>query len=227
MHTSLNVTRSPRSFAMLMALSLVLLSQAGLQAQGFMFGPRLGFGFNTSAFEGYNWEFSSPSDLNDLRLTVEQASPETQMGIYGRASLGSLYIQPELLLTTRSVKYLVEDLGSSGDPEVVDERNYQLAIPVMAGLRFGWLRVQGGPVYRMRLAGLSELSDIQGMDRRFASSTLGIQAGLGIDLGRKVALDFRYETNLLQGRDEVSFLGTTHDLSNQSGQLVTSLGVSF
>ncbi len=211
----------------LMFVALFLVSISGSYAQSFMFGPRLGFGFNTQAFDSYEWELSSPSDFQDLRLRVQDASPETQMGVYGRASLGKLYLQPELLLTTSSIKYVIEDLNSEDDGQVVDERNYQLAIPVMAGIRFGWLRAQAGPVYRMRLASLSDLKDFEGMDRRFANSTLGVQAGFGIDLGRKVAIDVRYETNLLQGRDEVSFLGQTHDLSQQSGQLVTSLGISF
>lgn len=222
---SIKTTASFRP-SFLMALVTLLLGSASLQAQDFMFGPRLGFGFNTQAFEGQAWTFDSPSDLNDLRLTLQDASPETQMGLYGRASLGAFYLQPELLLTTRSVKYLLEDLNG-GEEQVVDERNYQLAIPVMAGIKLGPLRAQAGPVYRARLASLSDLRDIEGMDRRLANSTLGVQAGVGIDIGRKVALDLRYETGLFQGRDEVTFLGTTHNLSQQTGQLVTSLGISF
>lgn len=215
-----------RSFPILAILSIMMLAASSLSAQNFMFGPRVGFGFNTQAFEGQSWEFTSPSDLNDLRLSLQDASPETQLGMYGRIGFGGMYLQPEILLTTQSVKYLLEDINGDGE-EVLDERNYHLAVPIMAGVKLGPFRAQAGPVYRARLASLSDLTDIEGMDRRYATSTLGVQAGLGLDLGRKVALDVRYETGLLQGRDEVTFLGQTHDLSQQTGQLVTSIGISF
>ncbi len=213
--------------SLLAFFTLFLIGISSSYAQEFMFGPRIGFGFNTQAFENYEWELSSPSDFQDLHLRVQDASPEIQLGVYGRASLGKLYLQPELLLTTSSIQYVIEDFNRANAAQVVDERNYQLAIPVIGGIRFGWFRAQAGPVYRMRLANLSELKDFEGMERRFANSTLGVQAGLGIDLGRKVAIDLRYETSLLQARDEVVFLGQTHDLSQRSGQLVTSLGISF
>jgi len=209
------------------ALAIVILMMASLsaQAQDLMFGPRLGFGFNTD-LQAKDLVIRNGDDLDAFSLSLQSSTPEVQMGFFGRVGLGPIFLQPEVLLATSSVDYTLEDL-LNGESREVSERTYQLSLPIMAGVKLGPVRAQAGPVYRVHLGGFSDLADIEGMNRRFEQSTLGLQAGLGFDLGRKVALDFRYEADLTRSRDEVSFLGNTHDVSSQGGLLVTSLGISF
>jgi hypothetical protein len=209
------------------ALALVLLTSThfAAQAQELMFGPRLGFGFNTG-LRTNELIISNSDDLDALKLSFQNAQPEAQLGLFARLGLGPVFIQPELLFTTTAVDYTIEDLFT-GEDGIFRERVYHLALPVMAGLKFGFFRVQAGPVYRIHLASSSELTQIEGLQRKFGQSTLGLQAGIGFDLGDKVALDIRYEAPLRRDDDEVSFLGRSHELSAYHGQIVTSLGISF
>ena len=208
-----------------LALCLIVGSQLGAQAQQLMFGPRVGFGFNTN-LRSSELIIRNSDELDAFKLSLQNAQPEAQLGIFGRLGLGPAYVQPELLFTTTAVDYTVENL-LEGEKGIFRERVYHLAMPVMGGLKFGWFRVQAGPVCRIHLASSSELTDIDGLRRSFDQSTLGLQAGIGFDLGEKVALDLRYEAPLSRDNDEISFLGQDHDLSSQGGQIVTSLGISF
>lgn len=208
-----------------LALCLIVGSQLGARAQQLMFGPRVGFGFNTS-MRTSELIIRNGDDLDAFKLSLQNAQPEAQLGVFGRLGLGPVYLQPELLFTTTAVDYTVENL-LDGEEGIFRERVYHLAMPVMGGFKFGWFRVQAGPVYRIHLASSSELTDIEGLRRSFDQSTLGLQAGVGFDLGQKVALDVRYEAPLSRDDNEISFLGRDHDLSTHGGQIVTSLGISF
>lgn len=208
----------------LLALGLLLGSQA-VHAQQLMFGPRVGFGFNT-AMRSSELIIRNSNDLDALKLSLQNAHPEAQIGFFGRLGLGPVFIQPELLFTTTATDYTVQNL-LDGESGIFRERVYHLAMPVMGGLRMGWFRLQAGPVYRLHLASSSELTQIEGLRRSFDQSTLGLQAGVGVDLGEKVALDLRYEAPLTRDDDEISFLGNSHELSTFGGQIVTSLGISF
>jgi hypothetical protein len=208
-----------------LALLLLIGAQAGLQAQDLMFGPRIGFGFNTD-MRSSELIIRNSDDLDAMKLSLQNAQPEAQLGVFGRLGLGPIFIQPEVLFTTTANDYTVQNL-LDGERGIFRERVYHLAMPVMGGLKFGWFRVQAGPVYRVHLASSSELTQIDGLRRSFQQSSLGLQAGLGLDLGQKVALDVRYEAPLNRDDDEISFLGRSHELSSFGGQIVTSLGISF
>lgn len=215
-----------RSFCLsALALTLMVGSFSTASAQSFLFGPRVGFGF-TPELSASDLIIRSSDDLNALQVSLLDASPEVQMGVFGRLKIRSWYIQPELLFTTASTDYTVEDLFT-GEEGVFQERLFHLTAPVMFGFKKRFFRIQGGPVLRTRLFSSSELSDIGGIERHFDRFTIGAQAGIGFDLGDNVVLDFRYELPLAHGQDELSISGQTYTLSPSQGQVVTSLGISF
>lgn len=195
-----------------------------VHAQGLKFGPR--FGIASSSVEVEDFIASSPNNLESLKISLQEASPEYQLGVFGRVSLLGLYVQPEVLLTTSSVRYLYEDI-TNASTETLKEQYFRLEMPLMAGIKLGPFRANAGPVYRMNLGTASELRDIQGLTRRFDESSVGLQAGVGLDLGKKVVLDLRYEGTLGDSQDDITLFGQTHALSSQKGQVVASMGISF
>ena len=64
-----------------------------------------------------------------------------------RVTLFGIYIQPELLLTTRTNEYTVTDITNSNAPlsTVVKQNFNKLDIPVLIGLKLGPIRLNAGP----------------------------------------------------------------------------------
>ena len=213
------------SFRHLLGLALMLgLTLPAAMGQGIKFGPRLAV--SSAGIQPQDLVIRDQNDLNALSVKLQDASPEYQVGFFGRVSLLGLYVQPELLISTATASYLYEDM-TDGTTGTAQERYFNLEVPVMAGVKFGPFRLQGGPVYRMNIAGTSDLKDIEGLSRNFEQASLGFQGGVGLDLGKKIVLDLKYETAIPTLGDEVTFLGQTHTLNQHSGQLIGSVGVSF
>lgn len=189
------------------------------QAQKFKFGPR--FGVATSSLNGGNF-----GDFEDFDISFQDGSAEYKAGVFARLQLLGLYVQPEFLFTTSSGNFLVSDLVNGGS-EIFSERYYNVEIPIMAGVKLGPFRLQGGPVYKVNLDTNSDFLSVDGFGRGFRESTVSLQAGVGLDIGRKMVLDVNYGFNLSDTRDNISLFGQTHDLTEQGAQLSASLGFSF
>ncbi|MEO0895247.1 MAG: porin family protein [Bacteroidota bacterium] len=205
-------------------ISFLFLSTGVSYAQVLKFGPKVGV--STSGISADELVIRDASDLESLKISLQNSSPEYQVGFFGRLNLAGLYIQPEFMLTTSSVEYLIEDF-TDGTSDPLYEQYFGLEMPIMAGIKLGPLRANAGPVFRTGLGTVSELTEVRGYGRKFSESQVGLQAGVGFDLGKKLILDFRYEIDLSNARDEVDILGQTHTLSQHGGQLSASLGYSF
>ena len=57
--------------------------------------------------------------------------------------------------------------------------------------------------------------------------TLGYQAGVGIDLLKKLTFDLRYEGSLNQFGDEITILGETFPLDDRTGAIIFHVGYIF
>lgn len=217
----LEITTNKPSIAKVLAIfSLCFIffgSQA--QAQKFKFGPR--FGVATSSLNGGNF-----GDFDDFDISFQDGSAEYKAGVFARLQLLGLYVQPEFLFTTSSGNFLVSDLVNGGS-EIFSERYYNVEIPIMAGVKLGPFRLQGGPVYKVNLDTNSDFLSVDGFGRGFRESTVSLQAGVGLDIGKKMVLDVNYGFNLSDSRDDITLFGQTHDLTQQGAQLSASLGFSF
>lgn len=193
-------------------------------AQFFKAGVKAGV--STSGINANDLVIKNSADFQDLKLSFQNSSPEYQLGLFSRVKVAGLYIQPELMFTTSSVEYLMEDF-SDGTSDPLYEQYFGLEMPIMAGIKLGAFRANAGPVFRTSLGTTSELADIKGYGRKFQESQLGLQAGFGFDIGKKLILDFRYEVDLSESRDEVTIFNQSHELSQHGGQLSVGLGYSF
>lgn len=120
-----------------------------------------------------------------------------QAGLFARIGTG-LYLQPEVYLSSTGGHFQSNDNVYSGNVRFTN-----LNVPLLVGYKFGPqnlnFRVMAGPIYT------SVLSRDESLSQNFSTayndfghyrnSTLGYQAGFGVDFGA-ITADLRYEGNL-------------------------------
>ncbi len=159
---------------------------------------------------------------------VLQKAKEAEWGLHGgafmRISISSFFIQPELLMATATNSMTYEGSVDGGPvKQLVDQKFTKLNIPVMLGVKFGPLRINGGPAASLLLPGLSELTDLA----TYKSATFGYQAGVGLDLFNKLTVDLRYEGNLNRFGDNITIGGHTFEFDQRTGALLVQVGLIF
>lgn len=120
-----------------------------------------------------------------------------QAGLFARVG-GPLYLQPELYVSGTGGHFQSNDGTYSGKVRFTN-----LNVPLLVGYRFGPknlnFRVMAGPIYTYVMNTDRSLSDNFSAAYHdfgnYRNSTLGYQAGVGVDLGA-ISADLRYEGNL-------------------------------
>jgi len=171
-------------------------------------------------------------DATDLdKLVVEGANSKVglQGGLMARITIAKIYIQPELLFTSTGGEVEVTEYFSSVSETVTTIQNQQfnkLDIPVMVGYKIGPLRLQVGPIASIMLSEESALEDYN-IEEEFKGATWGYQAGLGLDIGKKLTIDVKYEGSLSKLADGVNIGGQSFEFDSRTSQIVASLGFFF
>lgn len=152
-------------------------------------------------------------------------------GAFVRLTLFGIYLQPELLFTTRTNEYTVNQLNANGSLTllpVVKQNFNKLDIPVMLGLKLGPLRVNAGPVGSLLINSPKALISNPDYKNNYSRMTIGYQAGLGFDLFNILTFDLRYEGNLKKYQNQIQNLtGTKFNLDDRANAFVFSLGLMF
>jgi len=112
-----------------------------------------------------------------------------QLGAFARVKVPilGLYVQPEVLWSNPQSSL---DINS----ETVDVNFSQVDVPVMVGLSLGPVRVNAGPSFRFvsKVEGEAPGQGVEDLSDFYKDSTVGYQAGVGIDL-LKFVFDLKYE----------------------------------
>ena len=120
-----------------------------------------------------------------------------QAGVFARIG-GAFYLQPEVYISGTGGHFESDDNSYSGDVHFTN-----LNVPVLLGARFGPknlnFRIMAGPIYTSVLSTSESLSqnfsNAYNDFGHYRNSTLGYQAGVGVDIGA-ITADLRYEGNL-------------------------------
>lgn len=140
---------------------------------------------------GINFSQINTDNLNESTRTGYQA------GVFARFG-NAWYLQPELYLSSTGGKF------STSDDSFKAKVNFtNLSVPLLLGHSFGTkdlnFRLMAGPVYTYALSKSEDLSgNFNGAIADFGhynNSTLGFQAGGGVDIG-PITADLRYEGGL-------------------------------
>ena len=162
------------------------------------------------------------------------ALTEAKYGFHGgafvRLSLFGIYLQPELLFSSRSNDYRVTDVTNVQDAtETIVKQNFnKLDIPVMLGFKLGPLRLNAGPAASILINSPKDLIDDPDFKSMYSNMTIGYQAGIGVDVLKKLTLDLRYEGSLKKYQNQIeSLTGTTFNLDDRANAFLLSIGLIF
>lgn len=198
-------------------LALVLAAPLFSQVQ---FGLKAGV---STDFTFTNLDLSQAT-VNVVLEKAKSAEWGFQGGAFMRASFAGLYIQPELLFAT-AANTLTYSGVVDGQPvdELLEQKFTKVNIPVLIGFKLAFLRVNAGPAASILINDPRELVD----GATYKKATFGYQAGLGLDLFKKMTIDLRYEGNLNQFGDEITIGDQTFVLDDRTGALLVQIGIIF
>ncbi len=182
-------------------------------------------------------------------------------GIFARFTIGKFYIQPEALYLSTSNIFSLTATGTPSDnifnlptdAEIKLTLNtMDLQVPILLGfnildIKILTLRAQVGPTMnftlhsktvfdnKYSLNGVEHVIDDNTTDERFnpKSITWGLQAGLGIDLLKRITLDINYNFGLsgILNKLDGTVMGNTFDLSkidkSKENIFMVTVGIKF
>jgi opacity protein-like surface antigen len=146
-------------------------------------------------------------------------------GAFLRVTLFGLYIEPELLFSTRTNEYTVTNVQST--LATVAKQNFnKLDLPVMVGFKLGPLRIDAGPSGSLLINSPKDLIANPDYKSNYTKMTIGYQAGLGFDLFNRLTFDVRYEGSLKKYQNQIQNLtGTKVNLDDRPNAFVFSVGI--
>jgi hypothetical protein len=147
-------------------------------------------------------------------------------GLFLRLKISILYIQPEVLFATSKNSYNVTNVNTGTLKEVSQQLN-TLSIPVMVGVKFGPIRINAGPAGSIAISSPKALIDDPNYKDLYNKMSIGYQAGLGIDILKKLTIDMRYEGSLKKYQDQIQNGGVKIPLDNRPNAFLMSLGLMF
>lgn len=162
--------------------------------------------------------------------TVE-ALKDAKYGFHGgafmRLTLLGIYLQPELLFSTRTNEYTVKNVQTSAS-SIVKQNFNKLDIPVMLGLKLGPVRLNAGPAASLLINSPKDLINHPDFKNMYSRMTFGYQAGLGLDILNTLTIDLRYEGSLKRYQNQIENLaGTTFNLDDRANAFLFSVGLMF
>lgn len=183
----------------------------------------LGFrgGMNTLDIEAEDFIILDNSDQEIFKAKVKNAEYGFHGGMFFRLNLGTLFIQPEALISSNRINYTWEDLTTNRSKDISFDI-YSFDVPLMIGLKFGPLRVQGGPVANFTLDDFTDLGD----GNSYNNLTYGYQIGAGLDIWR-FQVDLKYENNLSGLGDALTIEGERFRFNSNPQRMVLTLGYAF
>jgi len=151
-------------------------------------------------------------------------------GVFVRVTVFGIYLQPELLFSTRSNDYTVTNVTNQAAPVsyVAKQTFNRLDIPVMLGLKLGPLRLNAGPSGSLLINSPKDIITNPDYKNNYSKMTFGYQAGLGFDLLNFLTFDLRYEGSLKKYQNQIQNLaGTKYNLDDRPNAFLFSVGLMF
>ncbi|WP_020607496.1 outer membrane beta-barrel protein [Spirosoma spitsbergense] len=190
----------------LLFASLTLLPALSF-AQGFQIGIKGGVNLSKLSFGDFIKTGTNPNgsptasvDGQTFRNNLSDSFDSkmgTSFGIYMRFGK-NLFIQPELLYSTRSAQFGVI---RNGQTETATITTTSFDVPLLLGIKGGPIRIVAGPVASFRINDNQTLGNAlqqytQGsLNDAWSQAYYGYQVGGGLDIG-SLGLDVRYQGNI-------------------------------
>ena len=124
-------------------------------------------------------------------------------GAFVRFSMMGFYVQPELLFASRTDEYTIADAENPTVETIKKQQFNQLDLPIMLGLKVGPVRLNAGPSARLLINSPKDLIDDPDFEAMYNRLTFGYQAGIGVDIIKRLTLDLRYEGSLQKYQTQI------------------------
>lgn len=208
-------------FVFVLALSLAL--QASSQVK---FGLKAGVSTTNLTMETLKTLTSGTTSYTVEAL--KEANYGFHAGAFVRFSLLKFYLQPELLFTSRTDEYTITD-ASNPLTELISKQQFnKLELPLMLGFHLGPVRINGGPSAALLINSPKDLIDHPDFKSMYSNLTFGYQAGVGVDILKRLTIDLRYEGSLQKYQTKIENLaGTSFKLDDRPNAFLLSLGLIF
>lgn len=169
------------------------------------FGLKGGLNFNS------NGDASLGSDIGDIGSDSQVGF---HVGAFGKMDFGTLYVRPELVYTNTNSDY-------DGDKFKMSK----LDMPLLVGLNIvGPLHVFAGPSLQYILDTDFDGVTINDVENDF---TVGLNMGVGVNLGERLGVDLRYERGFSDNEAEFVGLSGSGRIDTRPSQLILSLSVKL
>jgi len=146
-------------------------------------------------------------------------------GLFVRLNLFGIYLQPEAVFASNTYEFNVE---TDGVTEALSQTFNRLEIPVLVGFRLGPLRLNAGPSASIQIGSPKALINDPNFTEMYKGATFGYQAGIGVDLFKKLTLDARYGGSLSEKfGDAISIGGQEFKLDHRQNSFILSVGLMF
>ena len=189
------------------------------------FGIRAGI--HTGSVSGSDVLVFNQNQLDTLKIKAENASVGFRIGVISRIKLGNFYVQPEAVFRTTSRDYSISDaVQNTGELEFRNENGFLIDIPILAGVKLGPLRIQGGPIASLLLNTNSKLEEVDNFNRSFNAAKWALQYGAGLDLGN-LSIDVNRQSFLSSTDDTITIGNTDFDLGGDGDFWVFALAIFF
>lgn len=194
--------------------------------QLFEYGIKAGVNFATLSMDDITG-IDNGTEVYDL-VTGESVTGY-QAGIMTRINIAMLFVQPELYFN--AVGGTVEKVVAGGANELLDVQFNRVDIPILVGVKLGPARINAGPVGTAVISSVNDLAAMVSSDLETLAGgfTWGFQAGVGVDLFSKLALDVRYEGSLSQYGDTFNVVGvpSAFEFDARPSQIIVTAGLWF
>ncbi len=148
-------------------------------------------------------------------------------GLFMRAKLGPVFIQPEALFASTTFSYNVKT-SASAPATLLDQKFNRLSIPILVGIKLGPVRFDLGPAASIMIGSPEALIDDPDFESMYKSAVWGYQAGLGIDLLDRLTFDIRYAGSLGEQFGDAATIGSqTFQLDYGQSSFLMSVGIMF
>lgn len=175
----------------------------------------------------HSFDLSNPIDIilpDDQSIKFRDAKVGFQGGIYTKFQIGSIYLEPRVMLNTTSVNYTFNGDNGGIVENIKQESFTNLDIPVLFGFDVLFLNMYLGPVAHLNLNTSSDLFDIAGYNERFKTATYGYRIGTCFSLG-SIELGLEYEGNFSNFGEHINIGGEQFTFSDTPSRLIFNIGI--
>lgn len=149
-------------------------------------------------------------------------------GAFVRFSVLGFYIQPELVFASRTDEYTVADAENPTAETIKKQQFNQLDLPILLGAKLGPVRLNAGPAARLLINSPKDLITDPDFKAMYNDLTFGYQAGIGVDIVKRITLDLRYEGSLQKYQTKIeNAAGTRFTLDDRPNAFLLSVGIMF